>query len=93
MIDLEKEVIEFRNERVQHATDPRMRHGTVWAGKGARMLTHLVFPSNHEEALAHQKTSGNLVDIFGQIDEYLSAMLDFFAANSAQSRLPGHVGF
>jgi hypothetical protein len=93
MIDLEKEVIEFRNERVQHATDPRMRHGTVWAGKGARMLTHLVFPSNHEEALAHQKTSGNLVDIFGQIDEYLSAMLDFFAANSAQSKLPGHVGF
>jgi len=86
--ELQRQVVDYRNTRVEHAEDPRLRFATTWGpDHKARIYPMVLFP-REGEAESLQNPTGDIEGLLILVGRYISAMLDFFDANADKSILP-----
>jgi hypothetical protein len=97
MGDLNKRIGNYRNNFIEHLSEPRLMHATTWgADKKTQVGFGIMYPSDQERdsALINTKT-GDISELLGAIDQYIAAMIRFFEANSEKSVLitnvPKHI--
>jgi hypothetical protein len=86
--NLHGRIVSYRNTRVEHVEEPRVLFGTMWGlDKKARIAPSIIYPVG-DEAKTAQEPTGDIEEIMALLDQYLTAILDFFEANADKSILP-----
>jgi hypothetical protein len=86
--ELQKLIVEYRNKYVEHLEEPRIIFATSWGPEQrAKIQPTFLYPEPEEIGLL-QKPSDDLMALLSRLALYMTAMLDFFDANSGKSILP-----
>jgi len=80
---LKRCIIDYRNDALEHISNPRLIHGTNWRAGKTAIAIHSVYPSKSDKV----KETEDLNELFKLLDHYIVAMLDFFETNIEKSIL------
>ena len=80
-----KSIVDYRNTLIEHIDDPRITRGTVSApGRAGGIITGLMYPGTETPAFRRTEDPRALLRM---LEEYVEAMLAFFAVNAKKSPL------
>ena len=88
--DLEKQIVSYRNTRIEHVEEPRLQFATMWNSDKKTKISPIFLYPQPGEAESQQNPTGDLEEILRLLDSYVVAMLDFFDANADKSILPSN---
>lgn len=83
--EIQNDIVDFRNEEIEHISDPRSINATSWDSKGSTRISKvIIYPEPGQSAQKNTKTPKEL---FLSIDQYLIGVIDFFKINKNKSIL------
>jgi hypothetical protein len=86
LLELKTRIVEHRTDNIEHTSDPRLIHGTLWGtDKKAKITTVVLYPQEPGFPAHEQKQTDDLDELASFLEQYLSKIIDFFEFNRKRS--------